>query len=305
MKNLTSPLSLLVAAMLITAAACNKFNEPAQLSPTIVYSDDQVQVAAEMDAVLDEANHLLLENDTLNFGGVKEQLCDADFTVDSTADIKRITITYNGNNCGPKNRTRKGSVVLSLPKGSRWNDVGAVLTIQYQNLSVRRVADQQTIIFNGNATVRNITGGSTQYLDSIGSMAHDVASNAFSIKFSNDTTCTWMIAKQRDYSYDEGVVISTTGKHADGNILNISEWGLNRAGQHFKTVIDQPLITKQACLYRVTNGKMVYVTDRHLVITYGLSLNGLPMTCPGYKPYYFSVVHSTNEDNETPLIWAY
>src|SRR5688572_28733825 len=136
MKNPINLLMTLTAAVLITFTACKKTNDNQEPTETATHSDDQSQFSTEMDAVAEDANDIINESASYNLRRNSSAICDATLAVDTTGDVKQITITYTGGVCAGKNRTRTGQVVLSMPKGTRWNNAGAQLTVTLKNLTV-------------------------------------------------------------------------------------------------------------------------------------------------------------------------
>ena len=216
--------------------------------------------------------------------------CNADAVLDSAAGIRRLTITYHGLNC-IGNRTRVGVVVFSMPLAQHWKDAGAVLTISVQNLVITRVSDNKSIAVNGTTTVTNVTGGPIRDLATLGTITHTIASAGMTVTFDNGTSRSWQIAKQRVFTFNNGVVITTTGTHTDGSISGIAEWGTNRFGNAFVTAITQPMTIRQDCNWRLTSGQVThYKLSATIVATFGLDSAGNPTGCPGLNPYYFKIV---------------
>ncbi len=305
MKNPINLLMTLTAAVLITFTACKKTNDNEAPSDTATHSDDQSQFSSEMDAVAEDANDIINESASFNFRRNSSAVCDATIAIDTAGDVKKITVTYTGGICAAKNRTRTGQVVLSMPKSKRWNEAGAQLTVALKNLTVTRISDKKSIVLNGNTIITNVSGGNVIRLSSSGPMQHKIVSEGITVKFPNGTTRTWMIAKQRDFTYDGGIVISTSGFHTEGDVNHISEWGVNRGGQAFKTVIAEPLVIKQNCDFRVTSGRIEYMTDVKLAITFGLDVAGNPTACPGSGNYYFKAEYTDLRSITHTLIWPY
>jgi hypothetical protein len=306
-KNPINLLMTCTAAVLITFTACKKpVEQQPTPSETATHSDDQMQFTAEMDAVTDEANDIIRDNASFNFRNSTNTICDGTYSVDTNAAVKTITITYNGGDCSGRNRTRTGSVVLSMAKDVRWADAGAQLTITYNNVTVTRNSDQKSITLNGSAVITNVTGGTIIGLPNSGSMVHRINSDGMTVKFADGTSRTWMVAKQRDFSYNNGIVISTSGTHSEGSLSQISEWGVNRGGQAFTTVIAEPLVITQECYFRVTSGRIEYNTDTKLAITFGLDMYGVPTNCPGLTGnYYFKAEFTDLRSITHTLIWPY
>jgi hypothetical protein len=274
-------------------------------------SNDVTQVSNEMDATNNDVNNSLNASPTFSgasySGGAVDgrgivtdggggsinidySICDATVTTDTSDGLRQIIITYNGTNCWG-NRTRTGVVVISIPVGVRWRDSGAVVTVSIQNLKITRIFDNKTITLNGTYTYTNVTGGLLKDLATLGTITHTVAADSVTIQFADSATRIWSVAKQRVFTYNDGVVITTTGTHSDGTNIDVAIWGTNRFGNSFETLITQPMVIQQSCDYRLTSGQTETIrTALTLTITYGLDSSGNPTGCPGDGYYYFKAV---------------
>jgi hypothetical protein len=271
-------------------------------------SDDNTQVSNEMDAVTDDVNNSLNASTTFNGtttdggGGslhIDLSICDATVTTDTANGLRQIIITYNGLNCRG-NRTRTGVVVISIPVGVRWRDTGAVVTVSIQNLKITRIRNQKTITLNGTYTYTNVTGGLLKDLATLNTITHTIAADSVSIQFADSATRIWSVAKQRTFTYNDGIVITTTGTHSDGTNNNVAIWGTNRYGNSFETLITQPMIIAQSCDFRLTSGQTETIRPAlTLTITYGLDANGDPTGCPGDGYYYYKAVWVLNGSGKT------
>jgi hypothetical protein len=216
-------------------------------------------------------------------------ICDATIVADTISNPHTITITYNGSNCGGT-RTRTGVVVASIPAGTHWKDAGAIVTVSIQNLKITRLYDSKSITINGTHTYTNVSGGSLSALPNLpNGITHTVTSSNMSITFDNGATRTWSVARQRLYKYANGVVtVTISGTHTDGTTTGISEWGTNRFGNSFSTVIAQPLVFSSGCLYRLTGGQVVLNNAQgSTTITFGLDANGAATGCPLAGSYFY------------------
>jgi hypothetical protein len=279
-------------------------------------ADDESQVSTEDEAITNDVNTALynqastagnsassMDGTTTTMsttevngvnGPISGLICDATVVVDATSDPRTITITYNGTNCWG-NRTRTGVVVISIPAGVYWRDKGATVTISIQNLKITRLRDGKSITINGTKSITNVSGGLLVDLSSLGTITHTISGD-LSITFDSGKQRVWSISKQRVFSYDDGIVITTTGTHTDslGN-TNVAEWGVNRFGVSFESLISQPKVIRQDCDFRLTAGQNTILRSDDItsVITYGLDANGDPTSCPGTGTYYFKVVITT------------
>jgi len=284
-------------------------------------SDDITQVSNEMDAMTSDVNNSLNASTTFSgatsFSGsaadgkgvVTEgggggiildlSICDATVTTDTSNGLRQIIITYDGKNCWG-NRIRTGVVVISIPVGERWRDTGAVVTVSIQNLKITRVRDNKTITLNGTYTYTNVTGGLLKDLATLGTITHTISADSVTIQFADSATRIWSVAKQRVFTYNDGIVITTTGTHSDGTNNDVAIWGTNRYGNSFETLITQPMVIAQSCDFRLISGQTETIRPAlTLTITYGLDSNGDPTGCPGNGYYYFKAVWVLNGSGKT------
>ena len=305
---------LLVASIAFSVCfvSCKKIDRDKDNAELATHADDQSRVSSETDAVANDAG-TASENFSAFSGrpgaansSTTNIICDASTTLDSTATDRIITITYNGTNCYGT-RTRTGVVTLSMPLGVHWRDMGAVLTVNAQNLKITRLRDNKSITINGTATITNVSGGRLLDLAGLSQITHEIASSGVSVTFDDGTTRTWQIAKRRVFTYDNGIVITTTGIHTDGNTTNISEWGTTRFGTPFVTSITQPMIIRQDCYFRLVSGQVTHERLAATVLaTFGLDSNGNSTSCPALgEAYYFKIVWTGTNGTVRTVIWPY
>ncbi len=292
--------------------------------------DDQEEVSNEADIISNDANTAL--NGQSDFSGslnssteqsgttvvngvngssqvsglinVHQFICDATITYDTTNGQRVITIVYDGTNCWG-NRTRTGTVTISMPKGQRWKDVGATATITVDKLTITRKRDGKTIVINGTKTIINVSGGLLKDLSTLQTITHTI-NGSLKVDFPNGTNRTWNVAKKRVFTYDNGIVVTTTGTYSDGTDNNIAEWGTNRFNETFKTLISAPIVIRQDCDFRLVSGQNTVITNKGTgVITYGLDATGVPTGCPGTGNYYFKLVWTGANGKIYTIIWPY
>jgi hypothetical protein len=222
---------------------------------------------------------------------VETTICDAVVTVDTVDNPRTITITYNGTNCA-MDRTRTGSVVISIAQGVVWRDAGAVVTVTFNNLAITRLIDNKTITLNGTHTYTNVSGGSLISLpnDPGTSIIHTITSDNMAITFDDGSKATWNVARQRTYTYNDGYVISQTGTHTSDSLTNVSMWGTDRYGNAFTVDILQPYVVTLSCSWLLTGGE-VLLSLPHVTATatYGLNSAGVATGCPVSGYYYYQV----------------
>ncbi len=285
-----------VAFILLIAIAFTACKKKADLLDFAVesatHSDDQTRFSNETDALANDFN-TIVDNYSAFTGRETNILalpCDATVAVDSLSSPRKITITYNGATCNPY-RTRTGTVVITLPSSVRWRDAGAIMTVSIQNLKITRTADNKSITINGTKTIKNVTGGLIRNLATPGTtIIHEINSSNMSITFDDNTQRVWQIAKKRVFTYNNGIVITTTGNTTVDGYTGASEWGTNRFGNAFVTVISQPMVVRQDCNFRLTAGQLTHNRlTATVTVTFGLDAAGNATTCPT-GTYYFKLV---------------
>jgi uncharacterized protein YbjQ (UPF0145 family) len=301
---------LLGLSVLISFTACKKEkgNDKGNDAEISAHSDDESQFSGDLDIIINEVN-LAMESNPLITGRMssaqQEIVCDADAVFDMMSDPRTITITYDGTNCNPL-RTRTGTVIISMAQGAQWKNAGAVVNITFQNLKITRTRDGKSVTINGTKTYTNVSGGLLINLPTLGTITHRISSNGLSVAFNDGTQFSWQVDKQRTYTYNNGVVVTTIGLHSEGGASNIALWGTNRFGRTFTTAITQPLIMRQDCSFRLTAGAVEHKTNLFTATaTFGLDANGNPTTCPGTGNYYFKITWTGPNGNTSSTILPY
>lgn len=272
-----------------------------------VQSDDQSHFAAQIDATSNEINAVLEATGTLaaRGGSIQDIVCNATVAVDSANAIRTITITYNGADC-LNGFTRTGIVLVSIPAGVHWKNAGAAITVQYQNVVVKRISDNKSITIHGSHVITNASGGLLVNLSNLNSVTHTITSDGMTVTFTNGVQRTWKVAKQRVFTYSGGIVITTTGLHAEGGVNDIAEWGTNRYGRSFVSIISQPLVIKQDCAFRLTSGEIKHIVSAFTAtVTFGLNANGEVASCPGLGHYYCKIIWTGAAGNPHTVIFPY
>jgi len=308
--------SLLMAASLsLFLFACKKDSNNSNAAPSNAdlqtQSDDENRVSNETDAAFDDVNTSMngqasvtgtSETAPIRYGvavqggtahdTVKSLICDAVVTIDTIDATRNLTITYNGGNC-QLTRVRTGSIVVAWAKGAKWATAGTSFTVTFNNLKITRVLDGKSITLNGTHTYTNVSGGNIFTLSANSSpVVHTISSSNMSITFDNGAQRTWNIARMRTYTYNNGIVLTTTGTHSEGNTGGISEWGTNRFGNAFTVQIKTGLTVAQSCAWQLTAGEVALTNAQGTTdITFGLNSTGQAISCPiGTGVYYFQLV---------------
>ena len=295
MKARILSLVALVCSVSFLMVSCqkdsNNNNNTDYTAETATHSDDDSRFSSESDAAANDINAQL--EITPGFSGrggqVQSIICDATIAIDTVSNPRTITITFNGTQCLP-GRTRTGVIVISMAQGVRWKNPGAALNVTFQNFKITRTIDNKSITFNGTQTYTNVSGGLLINLPMLNTITHTITSSNMSITFDNNAQRNWQVARQRVFTYNNGIVISVTGMHSEGGITGIAEWGTNRFGNAFTTRIANPIIARQDCSFRVGSGKLTHTTPNFTAsATFGLDAQGNPTSCPGTGNYYMKI----------------
>ncbi len=293
-------LLMVALALSVSFLSCKKADTSADNTDLVTHSDDQSVVATGTDDIANDVNATIDNTNAFNgfvgsVDGITGLPCNATAVLDSANGLRRITVTFNGPNC-TNTRTRVGVIVLTMPLTQHWKDVGAVVTINVQNLKITRISDGKSITINGTILGTNVSGGRLRDLATLGTIVHTITSPGVTVTFDNNTQRSWQIAKRRTFTYNNGVVITTIGTHTEGSVTGISEWGTNRFGNDFITAITQPMVIREDCNWRLVSGEVTH--SRLLatvVVTFGLDSAGNPVTCPS-GTFYMKIVW-TNANN--------
>jgi len=256
-----------------------------------MHADDQSQFASELDGIINDGN-IALESSPVFSGRFQNQqnvICDATIVTDVNSNPRTITITYNGTNCTP-GHSRTGTVIISMAQGVQWKNAGAEVNVSFQDVKVTRTRDNKNVTINGTQTYTNVSGGLLINLPTLNTITHRVSSSGINVSFNDGTARNWQVDKQRVFTYNNGVVITTSGLHTVGNVTQVAEWGTNRFGNTFTTAITTPLVFRQDCNFRLTSGIVQHKTSLFTATaTFGLDANGSPTGCPGTGNYYFKI----------------
>lgn len=295
MKMKLQVILIAVLALSVSFLSCKKSDKTAtDNTDLVIHSDDQADFSQATDDIANDVNTTIdnfnaVDGFVGSADGITGLPCNATAVLDSSNGLRRVTITYNGLNCAG-NLNRVGVVVLTMPLAQHWRDVGAVLTVNIQNLRITRIRDGKSITVNGTKIFTNVSGGRLRDLASLGTIVHTITSPGVTVTFDNGTQRVWQIAKQRTFTFNNGIVITTIGTHTDGTTTGISEWGTNRFGNTFVTAITQPMVIRQDCSFRLVSGQVTHSRLLATVVaTFGLDAAGNPVSCPA-GTFYFKVV---------------
>jgi hypothetical protein len=269
----------------------------------VTHADDQALVSGEMEAITNELN-VPLDKDLV--GETQESLiCSASLAYENSGNFKKVTINYNGADCAGF-RTRSGTILISMPSDIHWKDVGAQITVTYQNIKITRVSDKKSITINGTHTITNVSGGVLlSLLMGQPKIIHGISSNNMSITFDDGSKRVWQVARQRTYTIANNGTVTITGTHQEGNMSNIAEWGTDRFGHPFTTSITEPLIVSGGCQYRLISGKITHERQASsATAVFGLNAQGEPVTCPPGS-FYFKLTWTGPLGNTLTYLGSY
>lgn len=292
MKNLYRIVLLLSLPVLADSCMKEKILATDYIGETTAQADDHARFSLENDGVAADISALL--ETTAGFSGrgysVQSAICDATVTADTSGSMRTLTITFNGSNC-LGTRTRSGSVVISMEQDTRWRNPGATVNVSFQDLRITRNIDQKSITLNGTQVHTNVSGGLIIDLPTGAPITHTITSSDMSITFDNGQERHWNVARRRVFTYNNGIVLTSTGTSAQGSFQNVAEWGSNRFGNPFITYTTQPLVIRQDCGFRLVSGKVAHSTNLfNSTVTFGLDASGLPaLTCPSTGNYFMKI----------------
>jgi len=283
-------------AMLFTCAVitgCKKSDDgsaPKPMDDMLQQSEsanDQSRVENESNLCMDDANSALQGvSTTRNL----ESFSFCNIIVDSSQKaIGIIVLNYVGNNCS-NTRLRSGSITIQLPyiNGvvTRWKELGASITLTFNNYKVTDLSSGKSLIFNGTHTVINVNGGLLINITSGNPIVHKIRAN-MELTFDDGTNRTWGAARTRTFTVANNTVsASVTGDTTIDNYNNIAMWGTNRNGVSFDIAITTPVVYDVfggSCLFKPYSGVRVHYKLAHVItVTYGVDSNGDPVTsgCP-------------------------
>jgi len=205
-------------------------------------ADDALRVSNELDAAFNAVDSVL-EN--------QANVCGGTFAINNADTPNVIAITYNGNTCDAL-RSRTGSINITYPPGARWDSVGDSINVFFNNVGITRIADGKTLVFYGNFTYRNLSGGKLANLAAGSAVVHSIAGSGIQISYDDLVTTSWRFTRQRTYTNNQGIVVSTVGTDSAGTVGNVADWGANRWGNSILMVPTTPLQISQSCGWKMT-----------------------------------------------------
>ncbi len=237
-------------------------------------------------------------------GGATNLGCGVTVTKSSGTGPRRVTYTFSPDSvCNGK--VRSGSVSFILSGGTKWSDRGAKMDVFFQNLSIsRRVGTTRSVyVVNGYHTVTNVLGGLVRTMGLEDTVTHKIRGNV-RVAFSNGQSRTWQIWRRRRFLREPAqfrltVFGDTAGyriPETNRTVAGVSAVGLDRFGNPFVTVMEQPLEINSTCGWGSprsgVKNHIFWDRNREVRVIYGVNSIGIAQTqgCPGfYKIEYFTV----------------
>lgn len=305
MKNkILSPLLFAGAAILFIFSSCKKENSysrdySAEFNAQI---DEQMLISAEIDGITVDAISTAEAAPYFTPGNTTvASICNGNISVGVGGTLTEISITYDGTNCAGLTE-RNGTVELTL-KNNSWLDAKAVLSVKYNNIRIRRIRDNKTIILDGTVDIINESGGGLYNIVNA-SVTHSIASSDMSVTFEDGIKRPWEISVTRVFSYDRGLVLTTTGNGSAAGFTNISAAGITHEGAPFTTLIDEPMVIRQDCYFRLVSAKLIQFQQAIITIRFGLDASGNATGCPGFNPYFLKATWTGN-NKENDIMMPY
>jgi hypothetical protein len=289
----------LVAVVLFS---CSKKTNPMTNSTAFtdelkVQSDDVIRVSKELDAAFNDVDSVL-ENPVNVCGGVYAII---------TADTPNsITITYSGKTCDAQ-RGRSGSISITYPPGSRWDSTGDSVNVFLNDLTIYRLPDSAKLIFYGNFAYRNISGGKLSGLAPGATAVHTLRGSGIIVTYDNGVTSNWRFTRQRSYTNNQGILVSTVGTDSAGTVGNVADWGANRYGNSVLFVPTTPLQLSQGCGWRMTGGQATLSNPSGTTnLSFGLDSTGNSTGCPlSGTHYYYKMAWTGDGENPYSAVFPY
>jgi hypothetical protein len=267
-------------------------------------SGDQESMESAMNESMNDVNGFLSGG---NLKSTHQLPCNA--TIDSTAvvnDSNIIYITYNGLNCSGT-RYRTGQVEIKKQVGTRWYQQGAAVMIRHINFTITKVSTQKSVTLNGLKVHQNVSGGVIWQLgNGVSAIVHRTWGYV-NVTFSDGTTKTWEVARQKTYTGNppDSLVLTIDGFGSAGGFENLLVWGTSRAGENFYTQIIQPVVHRQVCDWDPSAGikkHSVPAQSMSATLTFGFDSNNQPITgdaCPAK----YKVDWQKNNHSGTVYLW--
>lgn len=258
MKNNVIKIGFLASFSLLLFIGCNK-DKKAFKDEDGASTVDNRTAQSENDAAVSDVNDVLGNQNSLRgkgegitgTTGVMGNICGMSLDTAATKNGS-IKLNYNGTTCN--NRTRTGSIVLTIldyAQGKRWRTKGCVLKVEYLAYKIKRASDGKSIQFDGTQFITNETGGTWWelfFLKTQTSLSHAITSSNLLATFEDGKTATYNINRRITYSFPNSIVTCMAeGTGSSGGLNNLENFGSTRDGDAFTSQVTTPIVWNLTC----------------------------------------------------------
>jgi hypothetical protein len=255
-KHIFSVMTIIILSGFFFMTSCKKRqafkNEDGQTSI------DNRNVQSENDNTVSDINNVISNQPLMNgrtaspssTNGVLNNICG--LVLDTTgAHIGTITLNFNGTSCN--NRTRTGSIkltILDYASGKRWKQAGCVMKVDYINYKVTRTSDGKFVMLNGTQNLTNISGGSflALLLNLQPNISASVTGTNLLVTFDGSKTATYNIHRKFTYTWANSVLKCVgEGIGSYNGLNNLENWGKTRDGDDFTSQVISPVVWNSSC----------------------------------------------------------
>jgi hypothetical protein len=243
-------------------------------------------------------------------GGRTGGLCGAQIDT-STTSPRSYTLTFDGST--PCNgRIRSGTITITLLRGATWADRGALLLVEMQSFTVKRVSDNRSITITATGRIENLYGGLARDVrQSSGpdSVVHKVRLNGSRINSNGNALNDWHVAKKRFFVNRGGesvFTITTAGDTVIEGQTLVGVFGKTRRGHDFVTRFNRPVHSNSQCgWFKPVSGQKQHMGfARNVVVTFGVDDQGAAVNQGGGETcaYGYKVEWTGVRGNQTRIV---
>lgn len=310
-KKILYSFAMLSFSTALVFTACKKKEDPKKDEPAaLVVPDgqsgtDNREVQSENDAAVNDINDVIGNSrlagrsaSSAGASGVTGNICG--LTVDSLDIINGvIKFNYTGVTCF--NRTRSGSIKLTLQGATKWKNAGAIIKIEYINYKIIRASDQKSIMLNGTQFLTNVSGGTWWELlitKTKASLISTVTGTNLNVTFEDNKTAVYNVNRRITYTYPNDILtVKAEGIGSSNGTNDLENYGTARNGDLFTSQVTTPIVWNVTCGGAIIQGAVAIKAinkNFELKFLYGVDANGNSQTvganaCPyGWKIEWFA-----------------
>jgi len=318
-KSILYSISALSIAAVLTFSSCAKKkafkNEDGQAS------EDNRDANGENDQAVNDANNAVFGTTKLSGKGVNVADVSAitgtiQGGVVDTAGINNGTIKINYNGTTVNNRTRTGSIQLTIidyAQGKRWKQAGCVIRVDYLAYKVTRASDGKSFELNGTQYLTNETGGTWWELiitKTQSSLGTSVTGSNLNVTFSDGKTATYNINRRITYTIPGNILTCTAeGIGSSDGLSSLENYGTTRDGDAFTSQVTTPIVWNLTCgPWAPTAGKVtIKVAEKEfeLKCTFAVNQSGDPVEVAPNTCAYGWKVEWTHKKKTKNKIFGY